>query len=137
MKRKREGAFFPHVHLIENEHVEYILKLLQNFKKGKYPIEPDVWFIQAIKGQIPEDIILKIKHDIRSEHVSIPTITKICKKNNIFVKIRMDKHLNEIVRCGNEEHATFKADTCKVGEHYLSILKILALRLSLLRTMKS
>ncbi len=123
INKKREGAFFPYVHLIENKHVQSVLERLQIYKKGVVPEEPDVCFVEAIKDQIPDGILLKIKHDVRSEHVSIPTITKICKNNNIFVKIRMDRYLNEIVRCGDEETALFKADICKVGDHYFRFIE--------------
>ena len=122
-KRQREGAFFPHVHLIENEHVEQVLERLQIYKKGVIPEDPDVCFIESVKGQFPDDVILKLKHDIRSEHVSIPSINKICERNKLFVKIRMDKYLREHIRCGNEETALFKADICKVGDHYFRFIE--------------
>ena len=42
INKKREGAFFPHVHLIENKHVEEVLERLQIYKKGVVPEAPDV-----------------------------------------------------------------------------------------------
>ena len=80
-------------------------------------------FIESVKGQFPDDVILKLKHDIRSEHISIPNITRICERNKLFVKIRMDKYLREHIRCGNEETALFKADICKVGDHYFRFIE--------------
>ena len=35
----------------------------------------------------------------------------------------MDKHLKEHIGCGDEEHATFKADICKVGDHYFRFIE--------------
>ena len=66
---------------------------------------------------------MKLKHDIRSEHMSIPSISNICERNKLFVKIRMDKYLQEHVKCGNEETALFKADICKVGDHYFRFIE--------------
>ena len=79
-------------------------------------------FIESVKGQFPDDVVLKFKHDVRSEHISIPSISKICERNKLFVKIRMDKYLQEHVKCGNEETALFKADICKVGDHYFRFI---------------
>ena len=88
------------------------------------PENPDVCFVESIKDQVPDDILLKIKHDVRTEHVSIPTITKICKNNNIFVKIGMlDYNRKEHERCGDEDTALFKADICKVGQHYFTFIE--------------
>ena len=87
------------------------------------PEEPDVCFIESVKGQFPDDVILKLKHDVRSEHISIPSISKICERNKLFVKIRMDKYLHEHVKCGNEETALFKADICKIGDHYFRFIE--------------
>ena len=100
-----------------------MLERLQIYKKGVIPESPDVCFIESVKGQFPDDVILKLKHDIRSEHISIPNITRICERNKLFVKIRMDKYLHEHIRCGNEETALFKADICKVGDHYFRFIE--------------
>ena len=48
INKKREGAFFPHVHLIENTHVEEVLER-QIYKKGVVPEGPDVCFIESVK----------------------------------------------------------------------------------------
>ena len=80
-------------------------------------------FIESVKGQFPDDVILKLKHDVRSEHISIPTISKICERNKLFVKIRMEPSLKEHIKCGNEETALFKADICKVGDHYFRFIE--------------
>ena len=80
-------------------------------------------FIESVKDQFPEDVVLKLKHDVRTEHVSIPNITKICKRNKLFVNIRMDKHLREHIKCGDAKTALFKADICKVGDHYFRFIE--------------
>ena len=79
-------------------------------------------FIESVKGQFSDDVILKLKHDVRSEHISIPTISKICERTKLFVKIRMDKHLHEHVQCG-EETGLFKAVICMVGDHYFRFIE--------------
>ena len=99
------------------------LKDFKFYKKGVVPEGPDVCFIESVKEQFPDDVVLKLEHDVRSEHISIPSISKICERNKLFVKIRMDKYLHEHVKCGNEETALFKADICKVGDHYFRFIE--------------
>ena len=87
INKKRTGGFFPFTHRIENEYVEAVLEQLQIFKTGVLPDNPNVCFIESIKDQIPEDIVEKIKYDIRSEYV--PTTTG-------YLRTRILPHCNII-----------------------------------------
>ena len=121
--KKKTGAFFPYSHRIENEYVESVLEQIQIFKNDVLPIDPNVCFIEAIKGQIPDDIIEKIKYDIRNEFVPVTTVKRICKLNNIFVKIRMERTTSKsnIICCGQKD-CEFKADVCCIEKHYFKYI---------------
>ena len=45
---------------MDNEYVEGVLEMIQIFKTGILPENPNVCFIEAIKDQIPDDIVEKI-----------------------------------------------------------------------------
>jgi len=120
--KKRQGGFFPFTHKIDNEFVEDKLKQLQIYKTGFIPENPDVCFIEAIKGQIPHDIVQKIKHDIRNEYVPFTTIKKVCEANNIFVKIRIEKQNRKIIKIGDKD-AMMKADICCINDHYFKFIE--------------
>ena len=57
---------------MDNEYVKGVLEMQQICKTVVLPENPNVCLIEAIKDQIPDDIIEKVKYDIRSEYV--PTI---------------------------------------------------------------
>lgn len=121
---KRSGGFFPYSHTISNEYVENVLQDLQIYKEGTIPTDPDVCFIAAIRGQIPADIIEKLKFEIRTEYVSLMTIKKVCEKNNIFIKIRLSRETShaQLVRYGKED-SEFKADICCLDKHYFKYIE--------------
>ena len=122
-KRKREGAFFPYSHNIDNDHVEKVLQELQIYKKGFVPTNPDICFIQAIRGQsIPDSIINKIKHDVRSEFISTRDIKKVCEINGIYIELRLEKNQMETEKYGNPS-SEYRAKICKQGKHYFRYIK--------------
>ena len=121
---KRKGGFFPYTHKIKNDFVESVLEELQIYRHGVLPENPDVCFINSIKGQIPEDIIEKIKFEIRTEYISTTTIKRICEQNNIFIKIRHERTTskNNFSIYGNED-SIFKADICCISKHYFKFIE--------------
>jgi len=122
--KKRSGGFFPFTHRIDNQYVEKLLEELQIYKDGIVPENPNICFIQAIQGQIPDDIIDKLKHSVRTEYLSLTTVKKICEQNNIYIKIRMDRSTSKqnIIHCGSQ-NCEFKADICCVEKHYFRYIE--------------
>ena len=120
----KSGGFFPYTHRIQNKYVEELFEQLQIYKNNVLPENPDVCFISALKGQIPEDIIDKIKYDIRSEYVSTTIIKKICDKNNIYIKIRTDRENTKanIIEYGSKE-SKLKAEMCLIEKHYFKYIE--------------
>jgi hypothetical protein len=91
-KKKREAAFFPHQHLIKNEHVEKVLHALQIYAAGFVPSNPDTCFVHSLRGQVPDGMLQKIKRDVRSEFVSLTTVKKVAKNNKLCITVKLERN---------------------------------------------
>lgn len=124
INKKKTGGFFPYTHRIENEYVEELFEQLQIYKNGVLPEDPDVCFIAALKGQIPDVVIEKIKYEIRSEYVPTTIIKKICDSNNIYIKIRTDRENTKanIIEYGSKD-SLLQAELCLIEKHYFKYIE--------------
>jgi len=114
-KKKREAAFFPYQHLIKNEHVERLLTELQIYPEGFVPTCPDTCFVHSLRGQVPDGVLEKIKRDVRSEFVSLTTVKKVARNNNLCIKIKLERNQKEIVKFN---YGDTVVNICKIDQHY-------------------
>ena len=119
-KRKREGAFFPYQHLIKNEHVEKLLTELQIYPVGFVPSCPDTCFVHSLRGQVPDGVLQKIKRDVRSEFVSLTTIKKVARNNNLCINIKLERNQKDTVRF---KYGDTVVNICKIDQHFSHMLK--------------